>query len=131
MKNLTKWTGILFIVLLLNTAYVAGFSSPTIFYMSNVVLHLALGLALAVSLVLLLQREPEWRGGLTPATGCFLFAVGLGVFLAGWGNTMDHRWALVAHIAVAGAGVLALVPFVLRKAAQNGGEWLRFKNAFL
>ena len=131
MKNLTKWTGILFIVLLVNTAYVAGFSSPTIFYMSNVLLHLALGLALTAALVLLLQREPELRGGLTPATGCFLFAVALGVFLAGWGNTLDHRWALVAHIAVAGAGVLALIPFVLRKAAQNGGEWLRFKNAFL
>ena len=131
MKNLTKWTAIFFIVLLVNTAYVAGFSSPTIFYMSNVLLHLALGLALAVALLLLLKRVPELRGGLTPATGCFLFAVGLGVFLAGWGNTTDHRWALVAHIAVAGAGVLALLPFVLRQAAHYGGEWLRFKNAFL
>src|SRR3982750_4669455 len=34
-------------VLLLNTAYLAAFASPTVFYFANVVLHIVLGVALA------------------------------------------------------------------------------------
>ena len=36
------------VVLLVNTAYLAAFASPTPFYFGNVVLHMLLGLALAV-----------------------------------------------------------------------------------
>ena len=35
-----SWMAVLFLVLLVNTAYLAAFASPTIFYMSNVLLHL-------------------------------------------------------------------------------------------
>ena len=41
--------GVLFVVLLVNTAYIAAFASPTIFYMGNVLAHLVLGLVLAVA----------------------------------------------------------------------------------
>ena len=37
------------VVLLANTAYLAAFASPTPFYFGNVVLHMLLGLALAVA----------------------------------------------------------------------------------
>ncbi len=131
MKNLAKWTGIFFIVLLVNTAYVAAFNVASLFYMTNVLLHLGLGLALAVALVLLLQRNPQLRGGTAVATGFFAVALGLAVYLAGWGNTTDHRWALLAHIVAASIGVVALVPFIWKQAARQGGEWLRFKNAFV
>src|SRR5437899_7674919 len=36
------------IVLLVNTGYIAAFASPTIFYMTNVLAHLVLGVVLAV-----------------------------------------------------------------------------------
>ncbi|HSF42761.1 MAG TPA: hypothetical protein VLT87_23350, partial [Thermoanaerobaculia bacterium] len=65
--TLARWTAILFAVLLVNTAYLAAFASPTIFYMSNVLLHLGLGLALAVAFVVLLARDPGLRRGLLPA----------------------------------------------------------------
>ena len=39
-RKLRQWTAVLFLVLLINTAYIAAFNSPTIFYMGNVLLHL-------------------------------------------------------------------------------------------
>lgn len=38
-----RWTGLGFLVLLGNSAYLAAFATPSIFYMGNVVLHIALG----------------------------------------------------------------------------------------
>src|SRR5260370_40639536 len=52
------------LVLLVNTAYIAAFPSPTLIYMGNVVLHLALGLALTVAVVRLWRRgSPETAAG--------------------------------------------------------------------
>jgi len=50
--------GILLVLLLVNTAYIAAFASPTIFYMGNVVLHLALGVTLAIVLLWLIRQMP-------------------------------------------------------------------------
>jgi len=98
-----RLAAILLLVLLVNTAYIAAFASPTIFYMSSVVLHLVLGVALAIMLLWFLRRMP--LGG-----GLFLVAAALGLFLAVRGNTTPHRWALEAHIAVAAAALIALLP---------------------
>src|SRR5258706_16142861 len=81
-----KWTGLLFVVLLLNTAYITAFASPTIFYMGNVLLHLLLGLVLAVMFALLLARRPEMRAGLVPATILFLLSFLAGVWVGGGGQ---------------------------------------------
>ena len=114
--KLARWTAILFIVLLINTAYVAAFASPTIFYMGNVLAHFVLGVALTVALLFLLGRFPV-------AAGFFLLAAALGVFLAIGGNTLDHRWALAAHIAAAAIGLIVLIPFAMRQPAA-------FRKAF-
>ena len=39
---------IAFGALLINSAYLAASASPTLFYFSNIVLHIALGIALAI-----------------------------------------------------------------------------------
>ena len=57
-RKLLQWTAVLFIVLLINTAYIAAFASPTIFYMGNVLLHLVLGVVLTVALLFLLRQFP-------------------------------------------------------------------------
>jgi len=44
-----KWIGTAFIVFLVNTAYIASFADPTIFYMTNVLIHLGLGSVLFVA----------------------------------------------------------------------------------
>ena len=108
-RKLLQWTGILFIVLLVNTAYISAFASPTIFYMGNVLLHFVLGVALTVALLFLLRQFPV-------AAGFFLAASALGLFLAIRGNTLDHRWALVAHIVAAAVGLMVLTPFAMRQA---------------
>ncbi len=108
-RKLLHWTAVLFIVLLINTAYIAAFNSPTIFYMGNVLMHFVLGVVLTVALLFLLQRFPA-------AARFFLAAAALGVFLAVRGNTSDHRWVLVAHIVAAAIGLALLAPFALRQA---------------
>ena len=108
-RKLLQWAAILFIVLLVNTAYISAFASPTIFYMGNVLLHFVLGVALTVALVFLLRQFPV-------AAGFFLAASALGLFLAIRGNTLDHRWALAAHIAAAAIGLIVLTPFAMRQA---------------
>jgi tetratricopeptide (TPR) repeat protein len=116
--KLGRYAGVLLITLLLNTAYIAAFASPTIFYMGNVVLHLALGVALAILVFRLIRRMPV-------AGGLFLAAALAGVFLAVRGNTMAHRWVLQAHIAVAALALLALLPYVWRYSGAG------FRNAYV
>ena len=116
--KLHRYAGILLLVLLINTAYIAAFASPTIFYMGNVVLHLALGVVLAIMLLWLMRRMPV-------AGAFFLIAALAGIFLAVRGNTTPHRWVLQAHIAVAVLALLALLPYVLRNTGAG------FRNAYV
>ena len=116
-ENLVRYAGVLLVLLLVNTAYIAAFASPTIFYMGNVVLHLALGVALAIMLLWFIRRMPV-------AGSLFLIAALAGVFLAVRGNTTPHRWVLQAHIAVAALALLALLPYVIRHTGAG------FRNAY-
>jgi tetratricopeptide (TPR) repeat protein len=117
-EKLGRYAGILLVLLLINTAYIAAFASPTIFYMGNVVLHLALGVALAIVLLWFIRRMPL-------AGSLFLAAALAGVFLAVRGNTTPHRWVLQAHIAVAALALLALIPYVVRHTGPG------FRNAYV
>src|ERR1019366_4925222 len=114
--KLGRYAGILLVLLLINTAYIAAFASPTIFYMGNVVLHLALGVALGIMLLWFIRRMPL-------AGSLFLIAALAGVYLAVRGNTAPHRWVLQAHIVVAALALLALVPYVVRHTGAG------FRNA--
>src|ERR1039457_1254148 len=96
--------GIALLVLIVNSAYLAAFAQPSIFYMGNVLLHLGLGLALMVLALMWVRRYP-WE------CGAFLLAGVPALYLAVRGNTMDHRWALWSHILLA---VVALVLIGLR-----------------
>jgi tetratricopeptide (TPR) repeat protein len=110
--KLVKYTGLLLLILLINTAYIAAFASPTIFYMGNVVLHLVLGTVLAVALLWFIRRMP-FAGAL------FLIAAGLGIYLAIAGNTTPHRRILEIHIVVAAASLAALLPYAMTRAGAN------------
>src|SRR5271167_4756329 len=114
--KLPKWIGIWFIVLLVNTAYVAAFATPSVFYMSNVLLHLGLGLALSIGLVFLLRRDSALRHSIATTVGLFAIALAFGLFLVAAGNVTENRWAFWAHIGAAGLGLAFLIPYVWQRA---------------
>ncbi len=103
-----KWFWAILTVLLVNTAYISAVHPATVFYMGNVLLHLALGLALSVAAVLVLRKKP--------ALLFLLLSSALGVYLAIAGNTTDHRWVLWSHIAVAILAVLLIGAYSQRRA---------------
>src|SRR6202451_949213 len=99
----TRIAGALFIFLLINSGYIAAYPAPSLFYMGNVVAHLAVGLLLMVAALFAVKRYPR-------ESGAFLAAGLVAVFLVMRGNTLDHRSILWLHIllGVAGAGVVAV-----------------------
>jgi tetratricopeptide (TPR) repeat protein len=125
-RNLACWTAILFLILLLNTAYVAAFSSATIFYMTNVLGHVVLGSVLTIAFLFILRRTGLI--GAPVAVGALLCAFALGAILTYAGNIRANQWLLWAHIATGLLGVIALIPFVWKKASQS--EWSPFKKGF-
>jgi len=89
------------VILIVNSAYIAAFPQPTVFYMANVVLHLLLGIGLMVAALVLLRRF-GWPSAI-------LLVAGLpAIYLAVRGNTLDHRAILWLHIALAVVAVIAI-----------------------
>jgi tetratricopeptide (TPR) repeat protein len=117
-----------FLVLLVNTGYIAAFAHPTIFYMGNVLAHLVIGVLLAVLYVALLRRDADVRRGTGVAALFFAVALGFGLWLTYAGNIREHSWALRAHIIAAALGVAAVLPYGLRL-MRSWGSARRFGMA--
>ena len=79
-------------LLLLNSAFLAGFPSATAFYIANVILHMALGAFAGVLAVLAsrIERRALWMAVASVS----------GIVLAIAGNTRDHQLVLWIHIAL-------------------------------
>jgi cytochrome c-type biogenesis protein CcmH/NrfG len=92
---------VLFLLLLLNSAYLAGFATPSVFYMVNVLLHIVAGAAIVGLFAWMIRREHRLGAALLVVSGA------VGAWLAYAGNTLDQRLVLYAHIALAVAAVLA------------------------
>ncbi len=108
----------LLLALLLNTAYIASFSVPSIGYMTNVLMHFVLGLALTLgTLWLIVKGVAERRNSI--ALILFLTGAALGLLLAVRGNLIQNRWLLFAHIIVASAALIAFIPYALKQPVFN------------
>lgn len=96
-----------FFVFLASTAYLAAYDTPSLFYMSNVLVHVFGGVALAAIGAWLFVRRAELRRWWPPAV---LLAIGLalGLYLVRVGNLREHRAILYAHIAVSVLAVLLM-----------------------
>ncbi len=128
--RLREWIGIGFLVLLVNAGYLAAFASPTIFYMGNVLLHVALSVVLTFALLFLLSKSRDLAAGAPLALVLFLVAFLAGAFLTWKGSLIELRWVLWTHIIAGGLGTACLIPWVWKKAAENGGGWRSFRTAF-
>ena len=101
---------VLFGLLLLNSAYLAAFATPSVFYMVNVLLHVAAGTVALLAFAFLVRNEHRWGALMLLAAGAF------GAWLAFVGNTLDQRAVLYAHIALGVMAVLLVGQFFRRAA---------------
>src|SRR5690349_14433182 len=83
-----------------NSAYLAGFGDPNIFYVANSLLHPALGILAAILFVVYLARNRNLFTGFTGVGARLLLAAstGYGIFLAIVGMTRPHSLALYLHV---------------------------------
>src|SRR5687767_7412014 len=123
---------ILFGALLINSAYLAASASPTLFYFSNILIHIALGLALAIVYLrpwgfsaLVTQRfltavaSAKVSPALRQLTWLLLMAAAIsGTALIFLGATTPNLWLLRGHIATSVAGTALLLATVVWPAAR-------------
>ncbi|MGH9432437.1 MAG: tetratricopeptide repeat protein [Terriglobia bacterium] len=115
---------ILAVLLTLNAAYLAAFTTPDMFYVVNMLLHLGLGIAAIVLLVIFLVRNSAFfRGSLGMALGgSTLIAVALGVYLAFFGMTRPHSIELYCHVSFSVLALLLLVVKIRPRRQGNAAE---------
>ncbi|MCS6886312.1 MAG: tetratricopeptide repeat protein [Acidobacteriota bacterium] len=110
-----------FIFFVLNSAYLAATATPSMFYMSNLLLHLLIGAALlAVLLFVVRKKIKDLR--LDDSWWIVTLVAGIcGVALLYLGNSAKTKWILYLHIVLS---VVGLLLFALRK--QEGRRYLLF-----
>ncbi len=118
------------LLLVANSAYVAAFGDPSLFYVANALLHPVLGIAAAALLVIVLVRRPQFLAGAEAVTApenpprlgggrysmagklaavLLALAAVCGIYLAIVGMTRPHSLALYIHVSAAIAGVFFLL----------------------
>ena len=106
-----------FLLTVLNSAYLYARADATLFYFASVALHVALGLALS-GLAARSLRTLWPSAGAVLRGGVALLALGavFGITMLVTGATRPYRWILYTHIALAAAGSLLVLAAVLRSA---------------
>ncbi len=118
-RTVSKFLVIGYLVLLINSSYLASYADPTRLYFGNVVLHLVLGVALTTAFVpYAVRRFRSFSVLMTVAILALAVSAALGFFMMRFGATRPYRWALYTHIAFAVAGSIPLL-LVLLKAART------------
>ena len=121
-RSLEYWVGALFLVLLINTGYIAAIPAATVFYMTNVLGHLVLGAVLAIALIFIL-RKTGLPAGAPVAVGFLLTSFVFGVVLAYAGNVHDNSWMLWSHIVAAVIGGVEALGLIGDRLGLEGGGW--------
>ena len=105
----------IFLILLLNSAYLFSFGEPTLFYIFNVLCHLALGVVLIVPFSIYVYKQFNRISGLGQIGS---LGIGVGIISGGTlmlvGATTPYRWLLIAHIVSISVGSLLLCIHLLR-----------------
>jgi tetratricopeptide (TPR) repeat protein len=117
-KTVKLWV-ILYLVLLVNSSYLAAYADPTLFYFGNVAMHLILGVVLTIVLAAYAFRSfSQFSRTMKLAILLLAVSAGLGLFMMKFGATRQYRWALYSHISFAIAGSIPLL-LVFAKAARS------------
>ena len=107
-----------FLILLLNSAYLFSFGEPTLFYISNVLLHVGFGIVLILPFCIYTYKKFK-RVSKLGQIGSIGIAIGIitGVYLMIVGATTPYRWLLITHIISVSLGSLLFCIYLLRDAA--------------
>ena len=111
-----KYLLVLLLLLVANSAYLAAFGDPTLFYVANALLHPLLGAVVGALFIVFLARHhrglaPGWLGpGLLPLG----LSAAFGIYLVFVGMTRPHSLALYGHVGLAALGLVWLL-FRLRR----------------
>lgn len=121
------------LLLVVNSAYLAAFATPNLFYVINSLIHPLLGIIAAALLALFIFRHRnDFRNRVGGALIMLaIVAVAFGVYLAVAGMTSEHILALYAHVSFALVLLLVILIFLRRKAAaatqvQNSSKTFRW-----
>jgi tetratricopeptide (TPR) repeat protein len=98
------WLAAAFLVLLLNTAYLTAFATPSLIYFANIGVHVVLGVVLSVWFVGWLRATRSVSGWLLASAALLLTGALFGIAIVYWGATRPYRWLLHAHIGFSTAG---------------------------
>jgi tetratricopeptide (TPR) repeat protein len=101
-----------FLVLLLNTAYLTAYATPSLFYFANIVGHIVLGAVLAVAFVRWLSRRRPVDAWLLASAALLIIGAAFGLAVFHWGATRPYRWLLQAHIGFSTAGSVLMVGYL-------------------
>ena len=114
------WLTLGFVVLILNSAYLAARADPTLFYFGNLALHMALGLALAAAALVRWRRQwRQWPPLLVGAGLLLGVAAAFGLALMVLGATRPNAWILTTHIATASLGSALVLVWMATVAARR------------
>ncbi|HEY6292513.1 MAG TPA: tetratricopeptide repeat protein [Terriglobia bacterium] len=120
-----SWLGkgllVLGLLLVANSAYIAAFNTPDIFYVGNDLVHPFLGLLVAILLAAFVIRHRAFFVGKAAKVSLLLLSLagGFGVYLAIVGMTRPHSLALYLHVGFAIAGLFFLLVHLHRMAGSR------------
>src|SRR5688572_29590701 len=115
-----SWLAAGFLVLVVNSAYLAARADPSLFYFTNVLLHIALGLVLTVAAVVRWARRWRlWPRLLLAAALLLAVAAVSGLALVVMGATRSNAWLLWTHIASASAGSVLVLAWMAAAASRR------------
>ncbi|MDE0483853.1 MAG: multiheme c-type cytochrome [Candidatus Poribacteria bacterium] len=124
-----KLSILVFLILLLNSAYLFSFGEPTLFYILNILFHLALGIVLIIPFAIYLFQKSKDISSLG-RIGVFGLIVGIatGGYLMVVGATTPYRWLLITHIISISVGSLLFTVHLLKDSTNLSP---RFKNVIV
>ncbi len=99
------------LVLAFNSAYLAAYATPDLFYVANALLHPFLGVLAAILFIVYLWRHREYLANLsgTISVVCLTISAGFGMYLFFAGMTRPHSLELYLHVGFVIAGLFFLL----------------------
>ncbi len=123
MRRISIYT---FLLLLINSAYLFSFGEPTLFYISNVLFHLALGIILIIPFSVYIYqkfRNISYLGWVS------IVSLTIGIVSGGYlmvvGATTPYRWLLITHIVTISIGSILFCFHLLRDSTNLSPRFRR------